>query len=203
MDEANHRLQQAATTAQRQVMGRAVMTLAHREAIKAIKLQFQRQRLKLSHLPHKVIVAAADEYLAEHRADAALRTREHLTADEVERLIEAAMTNRQGHRDARMTLLAFRHGLRAAEICDLRWEQIDSNSATLHVRRVKNGTPATHPLTGRELRAFRRRQRESGAVGVCVRVGAWCATECAGLLTHRRAGRACREAGDQGSCSYA
>ena len=48
-----------------------------------------------------------------------------LTAGEVERLIEAASTNRQGQRDALMTLLAFRHGLQAAEVCDLRWEQID------------------------------------------------------------------------------
>ncbi len=96
------------------------------------------------------------------RPNAELRTREHLTADEVERLIEAASGNRQGHRDALMVLLAFRHGLRAAEVCDLRWEQISFASATLHVRRIKNGTPATHPLTGRELRALRRHQRESG-----------------------------------------
>jgi hypothetical protein len=26
-----------------------------------------------------------------------------------------------GHRDATMILLTFRHGLRAAEVCDLRW----------------------------------------------------------------------------------
>ena len=38
-----------------------------------------------------------------------LRTREHLTADEVERLIEAAKTNRYGERDALMVLLAYRH----------------------------------------------------------------------------------------------
>jgi type 1 fimbriae regulatory protein FimB/type 1 fimbriae regulatory protein FimE len=31
----------------------------------------------------------------------------------------------------------------------------------LHVRRVKNGTPATHPLTGRELRALRKLEREA------------------------------------------
>jgi type 1 fimbriae regulatory protein FimB/type 1 fimbriae regulatory protein FimE len=43
----------------------------------------------------------------------------------------------------------------------LRWEQIDFASATLHVRRIKNGTPATHPLTGREMRALRRHQREA------------------------------------------
>ena len=33
--------------------------------------------------------------------------------------------NRHGHRDALMVLLAYRHGLRAAEVVDLRWEQID------------------------------------------------------------------------------
>jgi hypothetical protein len=31
-------------------------------------------------------------------------------------LIEAAKRNRYGHRDALMALLAFRHGLRAAEV---------------------------------------------------------------------------------------
>jgi len=31
----------------------------------------------------------------------------------------------------------------------------------LHVRRVKNGTPSTHPLLGDELRAPRRLQHES------------------------------------------
>ena len=91
-----------------------------------------------------------------------LRTREHLTPAEVERLIEAAKNNRQGHRDAAMILIAFRHGLRASELVDLRWEQTDLGQAVLHVRRVKNGTPATHPLTGRELRALPKLQRESG-----------------------------------------
>ena len=44
-----------------------------------------------------------------------LRTREHLTADEVEQLIEAAGANRHGPRDALMVLLAYRHGLRAVQ----------------------------------------------------------------------------------------
>jgi type 1 fimbriae regulatory protein FimB/type 1 fimbriae regulatory protein FimE len=88
------------------------------------------------------------------------RKREHLTEAEVERLIEAAKGNRWGHRDATMILLAYRHGLRVAELVDLRWEQIDLNAATLHVRRVKQGTPATHPLTGVELRALRRLERD-------------------------------------------
>jgi integrase len=95
--------------------------------------------------------------------NAKLRTREHLTADEVERLIEAARGNRHGYRDALMVLLAYRHGLRAAEVVDLRWEQVDFKTATLHVRRAKNGTSATHPLSGREMRELRRHQRESSA----------------------------------------
>jgi integrase len=75
--------------------------------------------------------------------------------------MEAAKANRWGHRDATMILVAFRHGLRAAEACDLRWDQLDFQAAVLHVRRVKNGTPSTHPLRGDELRALRRLQRES------------------------------------------
>jgi integrase len=95
------------------------------------------------------------------RANAELRTREQLTPSEVDALIEAAKANRYGHGDATMILIAFRHGLRAAEACDLRWDQVDFNGAVLHVRRVKNGTPSTHPLLGDELRALRRLQRES------------------------------------------
>jgi integrase len=97
--------------------------------------------------------------VALRKPNAELRTREHLTTGEVEKLIECASGNRQGQRDSLMLLLAFRHGLRAAEVCDLRWEQIDFATATLHVRRIKHGTPATHPLTGREMRALRKHQR--------------------------------------------
>jgi integrase len=93
--------------------------------------------------------------------NAELRTHEHFTLDEVEALMEAAKGNRYGHRDATMILLAFRHGLRASEACDLRWDQVDFNGAVLHVRRVKNGTPSTHPIQRDELRALRRLQRES------------------------------------------
>jgi integrase len=59
-----------------------------------------------------------------------------------------------GHRDATMTLLAYRHGLRAAELVDLRWDQIRQGRPAR--RRVKNGTPATHPILGDELCALRR-----------------------------------------------
>jgi integrase len=94
------------------------------------------------------------------RKNAELRTREYLTDAEVAQLTDAAKANRNGHRDATMILVAYRHGLRVSELVDLRWEQIDFNTATLHVRRVKKGSPSTHPILGDELRALRGLARE-------------------------------------------
>ena len=92
------------------------------------------------------------------------RTRRYLTEKEVEKLIEAARKNgRYGHRDATMILLAYRHGLRASEVCDLQWHQIELNTGRLHVRRNKRGTPSVHPLQGDEIRALRRLRREQEA----------------------------------------
>ena len=39
-------------------------------------------------------------------------------------------------------VLAYRHGLRASELVDLRWEQIDLEHALLHVRRPLPSVPA-------------------------------------------------------------
>jgi type 1 fimbriae regulatory protein FimB/type 1 fimbriae regulatory protein FimE len=60
-----------------------------------------------------------------------------------------------------MILVAYRHGFRASEVCGLEWSQIDFTTATMHVRRVKNGKPSTHPIRGDELRILRRLQREA------------------------------------------
>jgi type 1 fimbriae regulatory protein FimB/type 1 fimbriae regulatory protein FimE len=94
------------------------------------------------------------------RPNADLRTREYLTEAEVERLLKATKGNRWAHRDGTMILVTYRHGLRASEAADLRWDQVDFGTATLHVRRVKQGTPSTHPILGDELRAMRRLQRD-------------------------------------------
>src|SRR3974390_3905854 len=94
------------------------------------------------------------------RPNAELRTREHLTEAEVEKLMAATKNNREGHRDSTMSLVGDRHGLRASELTDLRWDQVDFANGTMHVRRVKQGSPSTHPIRGDELRALRRLQRE-------------------------------------------
>jgi integrase len=91
------------------------------------------------------------------------KVRRYLTEAEVERLVEGARkSGRYGDRDAAMVLLAYRHGLRASELVGLQWAQIDLDGAIMHVSRLKHGKPATHPLTGRELRALRRLRRAAG-----------------------------------------
>jgi integrase len=124
----------------------------------------------VSNLHLKLVVPSTDNRTVtpRRRPNRELRTREHLTEAEVEQLIEAAKKNRQGHRDATMVLIAFRHGLRASELVDLRWDQVDFNQAVLHVRRVKHGNPSTHPLSGVEMRALRRLQRETASPFVFV-----------------------------------
>jgi integrase len=94
------------------------------------------------------------------KPNAELRTREYLTDAEVAKLTNAAKDNRHGQRDATMILVAYRHGFRAVELVDLRWDQIDFGHATLAVRRAKRGSPSTHPIMGDELRALRKLQRE-------------------------------------------
>jgi integrase len=63
-------------------------------------------------------------------------------------------------RDATMILIGYRHGLRASELCDLQWSQVELATGRLHVRRAKNGSPSVHPMQGDEIRALRRLQRE-------------------------------------------
>src|SRR5262245_1670873 len=81
----------------------------------------------------------------------------YLTERDVERLMDCARKHgRYGHRDATMILVAYRHGLRASEVCDLQWQQIELSEGRLHVHRVKNGIASVHPIRGDEMRALRK-----------------------------------------------
>ena len=57
-------------------------------------------------------------------------------------------------------MVAYRHGLRASEVCDLHWQQIELSEGRLHVHRVKNGIPSVHPIRGDEMRALRKLRRD-------------------------------------------
>jgi type 1 fimbriae regulatory protein FimB/type 1 fimbriae regulatory protein FimE len=88
--------------------------------------------------------------------------RKYLTGREVEALMDCARKrSRYGHRDATMILVAYRHGLRASEVCGLEWHQIELDQGRMHVRRAKNGSPSVHPIRGDEIRALRRLRREN------------------------------------------
>jgi integrase len=56
--------------------------------------------------------------------------------------------------------MAFRHALRVSELVDIRWQQVHLDTATIDIRRAKNGTPSIHGLQGDELRLLRALRRE-------------------------------------------
>jgi site-specific recombinase XerD len=100
------------------------------------------------------------------QANAAVRSREHLTEREVEALMKAAKGDddrRYGHRDACMILLAFRHALRVSELVNIRWSDVDFKAARLNVQRLKGSISGVHPIEGDELRALRRLRTENPA----------------------------------------
>lgn len=95
------------------------------------------------------------------RSNGELRIREYLATHEIETLRKVARSiGRYGHRDETLILIMFRHALRVSELIALRWEQVDLKQGLLHVRRIKNGLPSTHPLRGIELRALKQLMRD-------------------------------------------
>src|SRR5262252_890207 len=88
--------------------------------------------------------------------------RRYLTEREVGQHMDTARkVSRRGHRDATMILVAYRHGLRASEVCGLEWHQFELDQGRLHVHRAKRGTPSVHPIRGDEIRALRKLRREN------------------------------------------
>jgi len=64
-----------------------------------------------------------------------------------------------------MILIGYRHGLRASELCDLQWSQVELATGRLHVRRAKDGSPSVHPMQGDEIRALRQGRESTGNGG--------------------------------------
>ncbi|MGO2133639.1 MAG: tyrosine-type recombinase/integrase [Halomonas sp.] len=88
-----------------------------------------------------------------------LRGRQHLTRDEVHRLIKAAKKRRHGARDALMIRVAFEHGLRVSELVALQWQHLGlRHGHTINVQRAKGSLDGTHPFQGETVRALKRYQ---------------------------------------------
>jgi integrase len=89
----------------------------------------------------------------------AKRPREHLTEQEIERMIAAIPEGRTQERDKLIIMFSFFHGTRCSELGRMRWDDFEFERARVHIRRIKRGDNAMHPLTGSELRALKRWQR--------------------------------------------
>ena len=88
--------------------------------------------------------------------------RRYLTEREVEQLMDTARkVSRRGHRDATMILVAYRHGLRASEVCGLEWHQVDSTRGDCMSAEQSAERRAVHPIRGDEIRALRKLRREN------------------------------------------
>jgi integrase len=67
-----------------------------------------------------------------------------LTPDETLAVLKAAREH--ATRDWAMILLAYRHGLRASEVCGLKLADIDMKAGSISIRRLKGSLPTVQPL---------------------------------------------------------
>jgi site-specific recombinase XerD len=67
-----------------------------------------------------------------------------LTPEETLNLLKAA--RKQSVRDWAMILLAYRHGLRASEVCGIKLADLDLKTGSISIRRLKGSLHTTQPL---------------------------------------------------------
>ena len=72
------------------------------------------------------------------------RSRKALTPEEILKVLEIASESR---RNLAMVLLAYRHGMRASEVCDLRLSDLDLKNSQITIRRLKGSLTTSQPLT--------------------------------------------------------
>ncbi len=68
----------------------------------------------------------------------------HLTPDELLSVLKAARA--RSARDWAMVLLAYRHGLRASEVCDLKLADVDMKAGSVSIWRLKGSLHTVQPL---------------------------------------------------------
>lgn len=69
----------------------------------------------------------------------------HLEPSEVLSLLRAARA--KGNREWAMILLAYKHGMRASEVCNLRVEDVDIKNGSIVVERLKGSLRTTQAVT--------------------------------------------------------
>src|ERR1700674_5115375 len=71
-------------------------------------------------------------------------TMTYLTPEEILALLKAA--RKRSIRDWSMVLVAYRHGLRASEVCGLKLSDIDLKAGSISIRRLKGSLSQVQPL---------------------------------------------------------
>ena len=66
-----------------------------------------------------------------------------LTQDELLKVLKAASSSKRNHA---MILLAFRHGMRVSEVCQLKMTDVDLANRQITIRRLKGSLTSTQPL---------------------------------------------------------
>ncbi len=72
--------------------------------------------------------------------------RRYITTNEWTLFYAAIGDNSMACRDRVMFMVAYHHGLRVSELCNLKVSDIDLDSQTIFIKRLKNGFSTTHPL---------------------------------------------------------
>ena len=72
------------------------------------------------------------------------RSRKALAPEEILKVLKTAS---QSKRNLAMILLAYRHGMRASEVCELRLSDLDLKNGQITIRRLKGSLTTTQPLT--------------------------------------------------------
>lgn len=84
------------------------------------------------------------------------RSREFLYLSEVNTLIECAESARKHRvRNSALVLIIFRHGLRATECSNLKWDAVSFDESSIYINRAKNGVSGTHNLEEDEIEKLR------------------------------------------------
>lgn len=89
--------------------------------------------------------------------------RKFLTKSEVTALLSQAKNDASGTRNHCMVLMCYIHGLRVSELLSLRVSDIDIDSNSIYIPRLKNGFSTVHPLQKSEIKAIQSwlKERES------------------------------------------
>ena len=67
-----------------------------------------------------------------------------LTPAEIHKVLKVASVSKRNHA---MILLAYKHGMRASEVCKLKMSDVDQKNGQITIRRLKGSLTTTQPLS--------------------------------------------------------